>query len=213
MDDQIQKSVKVLTRIKDYFLEAIDKYSKTVGDATKTLQDSLKRIEKDLKTIEMGSLPTSEKAASTAVIATVLAKRGEVMSTQDLWTALSGKIPVPEQAPAATQAAEEPVMFEATTAPSAGPPKAGPPSAVPSGPPKAESELMPEIPFSGPPSAEQAFESEEITEKVPMQPMAQVPVAMAPTTGLTEEKPTVGSLKSEMLKELKRLKKLMTGIT
>jgi hypothetical protein len=209
LSEQVQKTTKVLSRIKDYFMEAIGKFSKTIGDATRTLQDSLKRIEKDLKAIELGGLPTSEQATSTAVITTVLAKRGEMMSTQDLWSAISGRMPGMEPVPAQAPVAATPVAppsEEKGAVPMAPPsePVIGPPSVPPSEPPSAllESELEMEVPQ--PPSV-----PVEVPAAAPPAPMA---AAMA-APSLTDERPTVGSLKSEMLKELKRLKKLMTGIT
>ncbi|MHA1754564.1 MAG: hypothetical protein ACTSYR_03500 [Candidatus Odinarchaeia archaeon] len=208
MENQIKKSVKVLTRIKDYFLEAVEKFSKTIGDASKTLMTSLKRIEKDLQSIEMGELPASEKATSTAVITTVLSKRGEIMSTQDLWAALTGKLPIPEpekaKAETATSAftSEVPTQDEKVETPS-----------VPSATETIETQPLPEIPQQ-PPTAPLEAKTPE-APVVPAAETTQAPTTTAPFSApsKTEEKPTVGSLKSEMLKELKRLKKLMTGMT
>ncbi len=203
MEDQTQKAVRVLARIKDYFLEAIDKFSKTVNEATKTLTDSLKRIEKDLKSIELGSLPASEKTTSTSVITTVLAKRGEIMTPEDLWALLSGK-PV-----------TQPVTVQQTPQPQLTPPT--PPTLqIP------EAEATPKI---TPPKAPEFKPAAQIPPII--EPPAAIPKATPtvttpagipqipsePVEEATVDQTSVSSLKNEMLKELKRLKKLMTGMT
>ncbi|MEM2110190.1 MAG: hypothetical protein QW327_06905 [Candidatus Odinarchaeota archaeon] len=207
MGEDTQKAVRVLSRIKDYFLEAIDKFSKTVNDATKTLTESLKRIEKDLKSIELGGLPASEKSTSTSVITTVLAKRGEIMGPEDLWSLLTGKT-VPQ--PAVAQQAPIPPSVTPTMIPE--PPRGEvitPPVAIP---PKAP-EFEAQAPL--PPTA--VKQSLEAPTEVVTAPLPTIPGAVPAVTPTMEEasadQTSVSSLKSEMLKELKRLKKLMTGMT
>ncbi|WEU40329.1 MAG: hypothetical protein OdinLCB4_007640 [Candidatus Odinarchaeum yellowstonii] len=206
MEDETQKAVRVLARIKDYFLEAIDKFSKTVNEATKTLTDSLKRIEKDLKSIELGSLPASEKATSTSVITTVLAKRGEIISPEDLWSVLMGKPAV--QPAAVQQAAAPPPPITTPVAPPPPIPEAKPPTATT--PPRAP-EFKPVTPT--PPPAPPV----ETPVKASPPPTIPASVPSIPAAPVEEEavgdQTSVSSLKNEMLKELKRLKKLMTGMT
>lgn len=210
MEDRGQKTLKVLIRIKDYFLEAIDKFSKTVDEATKTLTSSLKRIEKDLKSIEIGSLPASEKSTSTAVITTVLAKRGEIMSTEDLWAALTGRVAVSPEAAVEQQAEASTVS---TVIPAVPPEKQtlGTPPTMPSVPsaPPSDSGFEPEVTI---PSAVRPPQPGEAVATPPQFAVA-MPSAVPGSSETDLEQPSVGSLKSEMLKELKRLKKLMTGIT
>lgn len=208
MGEDTQKAVRVLSRIKDYFLEAIDKFSKTVNEATKTLTESLKRIEKDLKSIELGSLPPSEKSTSTSVITTVLAKRGEIMAPEDLWSLLTGK-PAPQPA-MAQQAPIPPTVKTPSITPE--PPReeaATPPVVMP---PKApEFEMQAPVP---PTAVKQAIEipAEGVAAPTPSVPAA-VPAITPTMEEVSADQASVSSLKSEMLKELKRLKKLMTGMT
>ncbi|MFX1598915.1 MAG: hypothetical protein ACFFC5_07600 [Promethearchaeota archaeon] len=193
MDDRIAKSVKVLARIRDYFMEAIDKYGTMITQASKDINESLKRIRKDLETLELGKLPASETTTSTAVLTTVLAKRGEVMSPQELWSSLQTG---PGIAPAGAPPSEQPLATP-PSAPPSGPPS-GPPSASPSGPPSAPPAA------SVPPSAPQ-----------PATPPVAAPPSISPgemmVAAVAEEGTGVGGLKSEMLKELKKLKTLMSG--
>ncbi|MFX0068521.1 MAG: hypothetical protein ACFFA1_05590 [Promethearchaeota archaeon] len=193
MDDRIAKSVKVLARIRDYFMEAIDKYGTMITQASKDINESLKRIRKDLETLELGKLPASETTTSTAVLTTVLAKRGEVMSPQELWSSLQTG---PVIAPAGAPPSEQPLATP-PSAPPSGPPS-GPPSASPSGPPSAPPAA------SVPPSAPQ-----------PATPPVAAPPSISPgemmVAAVAEEGTGVGGLKSEMLKELKKLKTLMSG--
>ncbi len=203
MEDETQKAVRVLSRIKDYFLEAIDKFSKTVNEATKTLTDSLKRIEKDLKSIELGKLPASERATSTSVITTVLSKRGEIMSPEDLWTLLTGKPVI--QTTAVQQTPPPPPSVTPTTPPRIQVPEIKTPSI--STPPKA-----PDFePAPTPPAAEAVETEPEVQAAVIPASVPQIPSASVEEAGMDQT--SVSSLKSEMLKELKRLKKLMTGMT
>ncbi|MFX0097174.1 MAG: hypothetical protein ACFE7E_05390 [Candidatus Hodarchaeota archaeon] len=197
MDDRIAKSVKVLSRIRDYFMEAIDKYGTMITQASKDINESLKRIRKDLETLELGKLPASETTTSTAVLTTVLAKRGEVMSPQELWSSLHSS---PITAPTATPPSEQPLATP-PSAPPSGPPS-GPPSAPPSGPPSAPPAAS--VPPSAPPTAPQTAT-----------PPVAAPPSMSPgemmVAAVAEEETGVGGLKSEMLKELKKLKTLMSG--
>lgn len=169
-------------------MEAIDKYGTMITQASKDINESLRRIRKDLETLELGKLPASETTTSTAVLTTVLAKRGEMMSPQELWSSLHGSPAAPAAAP--------PIEQPSTVPPSA------PPSAPPSGPPSAPPSA------SAPPST------------VPATPPVAAPPVVAPPTmspgemmvaAVAEEETGVGGLKSEMLKELKKLKTLMSG--
>lgn len=174
-------------------MEAIDKYGTMITQASKDINESLKRIRKDLETLELGKLPASETTTSTAVLTTVLAKRGEVMSPQELWSSLQTG---PVIAPAGAPPSEQPLATP-PSAPPSGPPS-GPPSASPSGPPSAPPAA------SVPPSAPQ-----------PATPPVAAPPSISPgemmVAAVAEEGTGVGGLKSEMLKELKKLKTLMSG--
>jgi len=223
LEERIAKVVKVLNRIKDYFLEAIEKYNNTIQEASKTLTESLKRIEKDLKTIEIGKLPPSETVTSAAVITSILAKRGEIMTPQELWAVLHGQPIVREEVPA-PPAVEEPSVAKEIV-------KEAPPAEVPTkveekAPPAKMPPAVPKIaPEAAPPRAPPSVPPVPKPPSPPAAPPVPAPTPALPPEPTTvadeiaglgelakiEEKPSVSALKVEMLKELKRLKKLMTG--
>jgi hypothetical protein len=220
----------ILIRVSEFLSKAVNDLADALTDIAKQVtefKESLTKIREDLKTAQVtpvasSTLPLlateSTAAPSNGSVFDFLEGEEGAMSTTAEPEGLAEAIllgEMPGEEPATTEVGPP---TEVPKAPPTGPPKApptGPPKAPPTGPPKAPPTGPPKAPPTGPPKAPPTGPPEAPPEATSPTPAPTPPVAApakaaeAPATPVAA--PTgegIGSLRTEMLAEIKRIKEI-----